>query len=284
MILNNTDKDGLALPNQELFEDRVNMLADLSDLDFDLIMCFLRNANSDLIKFVDKIPFEQLCRKMQIIQDVNEAVKPLNIGLMMFNNNPEKFIPGARIKIVDCHEVVGDGFTEEIFEGPIPIQLKNAWGHIQTLFTREEVRKRDRRPADRFYNFPEIALKEALVNAVYHKDYSQNKPIEVSVKPDRIQILSFPGLITPVKIGDLKKGLVQIRTYRNKRLGDFLKGLHLIEGCCTGIPKIVRAMKKNGSPQPVFKTDKKCSYFLTILPVHPEAHQLTRQNARKSSL
>src|SRR5476649_1594682 len=81
---------------------------------------------SDLISEVDKISLEQLCRQMQIVQGPEEYLKPLNIGLMMFNNNPEKFFPYAQIDIVYFHDEIGDRFSEKIFKGPIHIQLKEA--------------------------------------------------------------------------------------------------------------------------------------------------------------
>jgi len=52
--------------------------------------------------------------------------------------------------------------------------------------------------------------------------------------------------------------------------GDFLKELQLTEGRATGFPKIYDAMKRNGSPEPAFETDDERTYFLAILPVHPE--------------
>ena len=58
-------------------------------------------------------------------------------------------------------------------------------------------------------------------------------------------------------------------------LGDFLKELHLTEGRCTGVPKIHKAMEANGSPPAIFETDDECHYFLTILPIHPEATKKT---------
>jgi len=260
------------LANQVPFDDRICHKADLKDLQIGLIKDFLRDVKSDLLFEVDKIPFEQLCHQMQIIQGPEEYLKPLNIALMMFNNNPEQFFPYARIEIVDFHDEVGDSFSEKIFKGPIHIQLKEALRYLQSMFIKEEIRKRpDRAEADRFYNYPYIALEEALANAVYHKDYAQREPIEISIKPNRIEILSFPGPLPPLKIEDLNKGSAQARTYRNRRIGDFLKELHLTEGRCTGVPKIHKAMQKNGSPPAIFKTDEECYYFLTILPIHPEA-------------
>ena len=168
---------------------------------------------------------------MQIAQGPEEYLKPLNIGLMMFNNNPEQFFPYAQIDIVDFHDEVGDSFSEKIFKGPIHIQLKEALRYLQSMFIKEEIRKRpDRAEADRFYNYPYVALEEALANAVYHKDYAQREPIEISIHTDRIEILSFPGPLPPLKIEDLNKGSVRVRTYRNRRIGGsncLTKSIHI---------------------------------------------------------
>ena len=53
--------------------------------------------------------------------------------------------------------------------------------------------------------------------------------------------------------------------------GDFLKELDLTEGRSTGISKILKVIKENGSPPPEFETDNDRSYFLTRLPVHEDA-------------
>lgn len=135
---------------------------------------------------------------------------------------------------------------------------------------KEEVRKQPDRPeADRFFNYPYTAIKEALANAVYHRDYAIREPIEISIHPDRIEILSFPGPMPPLRVDDLNKGHVRVRSYRNRRIGDYLKELHLTEGRCTGVPKIKKAMEDNGSPPPLFQTDKDDLSFLTVLSVHP---------------
>jgi len=62
---------------------------------------------------------------------------------------------------------------------------------------------------------------------------------------------------------------VVCRHYRNRRIGEFLKEMDMTEGRSTGFPKIYRAMETNGSPTPLFETDKNNSYFLATLPIHP---------------
>ena len=58
------------------------------------------------------------------------------------------------------------------------------------------------------------------------------------------------------------------RKYRNRRIGDFLKELHLTEDRNTGFKNILDALEINGSPKPEFETDDDGSYFITRLYVH----------------
>ena len=67
--------------------------------------------------------------------------------------------------------------------------------------------------------------------------------------------------------------------YRNRRIGEFLKELELAEGRSTGVPKILRAMRQNGSPEPVFESDEDRTWFLVRLPAHERAaHEASGQD------
>lgn len=103
---------------------------------------------------------------------------------------------------------------------------------------------------------------------MYHRSYRENAPIEVRIYPSRIEIISYPGPMPPLNNKNI--GKISCRRYRNSRIGDFLKELHLTEGKNTGIPKIRKTLKNNGSPDAVFDTDDERSYFITTLYLHPE--------------
>ena len=64
------------------------------------------------------------------------------------------------------------------------------------------------------------------------------------------------------------RGYIRSRFYRNRRIGEFLKELDLAEGRNTGIGKIVRAMRENGSPPPEFYNPETRSFMTVILPIH----------------
>lgn len=111
-------------------------------------------------------------------------------------------------------------------------------------------------------------MEEALANAVYHRAYDIREPIEVRVEKEMIEIVSFPGPDRSVTKEGLKRYKVSNRRYRNRRIGEILKELHLTEGRNTGFGKILRALEENGSPKPEFETDDDHSYFISRLFVH----------------
>lgn len=122
--------------------------------------------------------------------------------------------------------------------------------------------------AERIYNYPYAAVEEVLSNAIYHKSYQIGEPITVTVTPDQMEITSLPGPDRTISDEDIQNRRMISRRYRNRRIGDFLKELKLVEGRNTGIPTILRAMETNGSHPPLFETDAERTYFTVILPVH----------------
>ena len=253
------------------FDDRMNQTATLDDLDLGLMRAYLKQVKSDLFAEAAKMDFVQLCRRMNIVDGPDEAVRPRNVGLMFFNDNPSKFFPQTQIDVVHFPEGPGaDTFTEKNFTGPLHVMLQNALAHIHSTVIEEKVVKHPDRPqADRFFNYPFAAIEEALCNAVYHRSYEIREPIEVRILPDRITISSFPGPDRSIRKKDMQEFRFLSRRYRNRRVGDFLKELEMTEGRGTGIPKMLRAIKDNGSPAPIFHTDDDRTYFLVELFIHP---------------
>ncbi len=259
------------------FDDRVNHKASLDDLEPSLIREYLVEIGSDLAKET-KMPFEDLCQQMNIAEGPKEYLRPKNIGLMLFSNNPQKFFPVAQIDVVEFEDEVGDVFSEKIFKGPIHQQVRAALAYLKNSVIKEFVRKvPDRAEADRFFNYPYVAIEEILVNAAYHRSYEEREPVEVRVYPDRILVLSYPGPLPPLGKKNINKSVVTSHMYRNRRLGDFFKELHLTEGRCTGFPKIRRAMRHNGSPAVVYETDEDRVYFMATIKIHPKAKETAEQ-------
>ena len=196
---------------------------------------------------------------------------PINVGLLFFNADPQRFFPATQIDVVWFPDGAGgDKFTEKTFRGPLSRMLREALEYIRRNYLNETVIKlADRAEAMRVSNFPYEAVEEALVNAVYHRGYDTREPVEVRISPEDLVVLSYPGPDRSIRIEQLRDGNVAPRRYRNRRIGEFLKELDLTEGRATGIPKMLRAMRQNGSPPPEFDFDEDHSYFQVRLPVQP---------------
>jgi len=286
VIADEQDKQKLfELANKIPFDDRINPQVSINELNISLIQSFLKEVGSNLYQQSSMIPFEELCRKMNIAKGATENLRPLNVGLLLFTENPEKYFRGCVVELIVYKDDVGDEFDESRFTGPAHNQLRSILKYIKSNIIKEKVVKvKGVAESIRSYNYPYEAVEESLANAVYHRSYENQNSIEVNIRNDRMEILSFPGPLPPLDNKMLKQDRVIARDYRNRRIGDFLKELNLTEGRGTGFPKIRKSMKDNGSPDPIFETDNDLSYFLTILPCNYLFIDLALDDYKKSIL
>ena len=252
------------------FDDRINYNASVEDMRPALMADFLHRVGSELYSEALNRPLLALATDMRVVRGPVEYKKPVNAGLMFFSEEPDKYFPYAMIEVVDKPDPTGIGMTEKTFKGPLDKQLQEALAYIRNYIVKEYVTKvPDQAEAVRVYNWPYRAIEEALSNAVYHRSYQEYEPITVTVTPEKLDILSLPGPDRSISDEDLENGVLVSSRYRNRRIGNFLKELKLIEGRNTGVPLIISAMEANGSDRPKFLTDEDRTYFRTVLPIHP---------------
>lgn len=265
------------------FDDRPNLLAQVDDLDVGLMREHLREIGSDLYRQSEGAGVEEIADDLQLLSGPPENRKPRNVGILMFSEHPERYFRFARIEVVDIPKPTGEGMTEMVFRGPIQRQLRDALAYIENYAIKARVHKRDdRAEADVVYNYPFRAVEEILSNAVYHRSYQIAEPITVRITPQSIEVTSFPGFDRSITDEDVAAHRFRARIYRNRRIGDFLKELHLIEGRNTGFPNAFAALERNGSDEPVFETDENRGFLSVTIPVHPEFLPGGRKAARAS--
>lgn len=252
------------------FDDRPNLLAEVEDLDLNLMREHLKETKSDLYQYSLKMNLLELAKDMQLVSGPPEDLRPLNVGLLMFCAQPEKYFRYARIEIVDIPDPTGTNMTERIFTGPIQYQLRSALNFLKGYALQEVIiKEKDKAEATRIYNYPYTALEELLANAVYHRSYQVNEPITVRITPEAIEITSFPGFDRSISDEDIANYDIRARIYRNRRIGDYLKELRLIEGRNTGFPNAYQALRKNGSAMPIFKMNVARDFLSVTIPIHP---------------
>lgn len=258
-----------ALTNNIPFDDRINLKASITDLRLPLIRSFLEEVESPLLRDFESKKLEELAKSLRIADGQKEFFKPINVGLLFFNDSPDKFFPYCQIDLVNIPDPTGQGMEERVFKGPIDQQLKDALRYIKNNVLAEKIFKiENQAEAKRIKNYSYEAIEEFLSNAIYHRSYQSYDPITVRIEKDLIEITSVPGPDRSISDEDIKNLTMRSRRYRNRRIGDFLKELNLVEGRNTGIPTALRSIKSNGSPLPIFLTDEERSFFSVIIPIH----------------
>ena len=263
------ERELLSLAAKVPFDDRYRQTASLDDLSHRLIREFLGEIGSELASEAENLSVEALGKRLSIVGGPPEAMFPKNVGLLFFNERPDMFFPATQIDVVWFPEGPGgDQFEEKEFRGPLSLIISETIGFIDRNYLKEIVVKYPHKPqAERFWNFPIGAIEEALVNAIYHRSYEEREPVEVRITREELMVLSYPGADRSIRMEDFKKGQAVSRRYRNRRIGELLKELDLAEARSTGVPKIFRVMRQNGSPDPIFESDEDRTWFRVRLPV-----------------
>lgn len=144
------------------------------------------------------------------------------------------------------------------FSGSLMQQLNDVYDYIdfhnQTHATFRKLLRIDTR------DYPEVAVREALLNTLVHRDYSFRASTLISIYDDRIEFVSIGGLLPGLELDDLMMG---VSVCRNPHLANVFYRLQLIEAYGTGMKKIMGAYA-NASVQPEIKTTNNA--FKIILP------------------
>lgn len=144
------------------------------------------------------------------------------------------------------------------FTGSLMQQMNEVYDFIdfrnQTRATIEKLYRIDVR------DYPEVAVREALLNLLVHRDYSFSASAFISIYADRIEFVSIGGLMPGIDLEDI---MIGISVCRNQDLANVFYRLHLIEAYGTGMSKIMKAYE-GMQEKPIIETTKNA--FKIILP------------------
>ena len=258
------------------WDDRRAMDATTEDLREAKVREFLHDVVSGLLNEPDA---RVVYQHMGLTAPVNGHQAPRNVGLLFFSHDPLRWFRGAKIEVVQfTADRAGDVQEERTFSGALVDQVRDCLGYLENLSTVHLQKQQDRSQVRGWVSYPLPALRETLVNAVYHRSYAadQPEPTKVYLYPGRIEVISYPGPVPGIEARHLGPDAATPPVpARNRRIGEFLKELRLAEGRHTGLPKVFQAMADNGSPVPRFQFDEQRTFFQATLPAHPEYEALS---------
>ena len=260
------------LANRVPFDERGNATVTIDDISGVLVYDHLKKVGSKLINNFATKPLMDILDEMDLLTGPIENRQIKNCAVMMFCEHPEKFFPVTQVDIVIFPEgsIENPDLLIEVpkIVGPVPKIINEALSYLRTnVIKKKIVKPTDNERSDKIFNYPYQAFEEAVVNALYHRDYQEREPVEITIEPTHVDILSYAGPDRSISAEAIKAARkLKARRYRNRRLGDFLKELDLTEGRATGIPTIQKALKDNGSKMATIETDDDRTYFLMTIP------------------
>ncbi len=235
------------LANKEIIEElerqRLNISFDslpvyskkLHDLDISL---FIKQWEETVGEVINK----NILKKLNLIVEERGKEFPTNALVLLSNDGiREKLFPYAKIECARFKGTVpGDFIDQKTVDDPLSFQAEEAYNfilrHISKGSTYEGVYRKDR------WEYPVIAIREVIRNAVIHRDYSlKGQDIKIAVFDDKIEITSQGKLMPTIDFNDMEAGQSDIR---NKALAPVFKKLGIIEQWGNGLRLIAEELKK----------------------------------------
>lgn len=236
--------------NSASFETEVVPGSRPSDLDQDIIREYLDRRETRGSAHV--IPIAELLFE---IGATDRDGNPTTTGIILFGKNPQTFFPQAGVVFVKFSGKeprgedggIGYGRRDEL-SGPLARVVERAWNIVnEEMRVGAAVNELER---EELTEYPRFAVREALVNAVAHRDYRiTGRRIEVRMYADRMEIISpgsLPGYMT-------LDNLVEEHFSRNPRLVNGLYQWGYIEELGLGIDQMIEDMVQAGHSPPTFR-------------------------------
>lgn len=242
----------------------------IEDLDRQLLNKYLENLRQSRPRatFLDG-NYEEILKRLKILTLDGNILRPSIAGLLMFGKYPQEYFPQLMITFVQYFGVTQDERTPQgarfvdnrRFEGPILEMLDQAeiyiLGAMRKASLIDGMFRRD------IPEYPQEALREAIANAVAHRDYSpyaRGSHIQVSMFANRLEIQSPGGLFGNVTVDNLDEE----HSTRNSRLMRMMEDMHIVENRGSGIRAMLQTMREANLEPPRFD-DKRSSFRVTFL-------------------
>lgn len=225
--------------------------AELRDLDPEVIKDYIRRREEKQGRQI-KLPEDRLLRQ---IGAVSADGTPTVAGVLLFGFEPQFFLPQAGLTFVRFSgtELRGPGglpgYTRrDEITGPLAQVIERTYAILMQEMRMGAVVKGLQR--EERTEYPSIAVREALVNAVCHRDYRlSGRRIEIRMFDDRLEVHSPGGLPGYITVDNI----VEEHFSRNPRIVNGLYHWNYIEELGLGVDKMIEAMVQAGHPQPHFK-------------------------------
>lgn len=253
---------------QPRYDEEIVPEASIDDLSPALVSNYVARLREEQPQVFAGLSEVEVLKQARILrQDKQGQEAPILGALLAMGRKPQDFFPQLMISVVVLPGTEMGKFTADserfldnrTCKGSIPVMVKDA---MAVLLRNTRIQGRGSSAIGRkdFYKYPTDAIRELLVNAVMHRDYSpgaRGAQVQVELYTDRLVVRSPGGIFGSVNIRDF--GQPGVSSTRNAFLAGFLMDLsdpntdrRVAENRASGIPTVFRAVKEAGLEPPVF--------------------------------
>ena len=237
----------------------------------------MRSLNQDLTfeatKKFDLRKIEFGSKQMQTLKLIDQDGLYTNLGLLL----SDQCVHTIKVAVFQGTDQMIFKDRRE-FSGPLLKQMNEVYDfidlHNQTRATIEKLLRIDVR------DYPEVALREALLNTLVHRDYSFSSSALISIYTDRIEFVSIGGLMPGIDLEDIMVGL---SICRNQDLANVFYRLHLIEAYGTGMRKIMKAYEGKEEKPKIETTNNAFKIILPNINAKYETGNITSSNIKATT-
>ena len=180
--------------------------------------------------------------------------KPTHAGLLLVGKDPRAYMPGAYIQYVKFPNQSSIDIPDDQAEisGDLLTVLRELDARLRLLI-QTSLYKETALQEKTVFNYPEIAIRELLMNAVMHRNYDSNSPIRFYVFSDHIEIQSPGGLY-----GEATQANFPTRnSYRNPIVAEAMKSLGFVNRFGYGVQRAQALLAQNGNKPAQFEFDER---------------------------
>jgi len=231
------------------FEERPCKGATLEDLDRQAVANFVNLARSER-----QFPLPKTAPLVAVLTHLHLLCEgqPNNASLLLFGTDPQRFLPSAEVRCMHFHgtEIQRPVPFYRIFKGNVFEQVDMATDFVMSKLNRSVGTRAESIQAPVRYEIPPDVVREAIVNAVAHRDYTSAGSVQVSVFADRVEVWNPGTLPAPLTTESLRHPHGSIP--RNHRLCEALFLARYIEKYGTGTLMMIRETAAHNLPEPDF--------------------------------
>jgi len=219
------------------------------DIDLEYLEEFLkRSLGGGIEDFGLKI--DDLLRNMKILTPYENGLATTIGGLIFFGKHPEYRLPYCKVTVVRFPgDDISEAFEKKDIEGKLVDQIERT-ERVLKDYLRSETKIEGFKKEEPRFEIPIEALREAVVNAIAHRNYQLSSQIRIFIFDNRIEIKSPGKLPNTVTIENIKLGF---SLHRNPLIVSLLTKEHRMTELGTGIPRMIRLLKEHTGREPDFE-------------------------------